>query len=196
MIAAAWLHDTVEDHAPLRHFRRDQVVEGDATLADVVLILTRHDHCFVRVLGEVVGVIERGDMQKPLVRMWLFGFITSSEMLLRERLLLRWPDDAWTARLSAARLNKAQALRDERRRRGQACQLLDCLQFSDLAQVLLDHPDESAAFGFESKAAAKRVIKEFESLRNNLAHAQEIVTYDWAQIARMAQRIETLMVES
>jgi hypothetical protein len=35
------------------------------------------------------------------------------------------------------------------------------------------------------------VIKAFESLRNNLAHAQDIVTYDWAQIARMAQTIET-----
>ena len=183
-------------HAHLRAFRRDQVVEGRASLADVVLVLTRHDHCFVRVLGEVVGVIGRGDMQKPLVRMWLFGFITSSEMLLRERLMLRWPDDTWTQLISAARLNKAQALCDERRRRGQTCELLDCLQFSDLAQVLLEHADERRAFGFESKAAIKRVIKEFESLRNNLAHAQDIVTYDWAQIARMAQRIEALTAES
>jgi hypothetical protein len=80
--------------------------------------------------------------------------------------------------------------RDERRRRGQECQLLDCVQFSDVAQILLDEPQALRAFGFESKAAAKRVIKEFESLRNNLAHAQDIITYDWAQIARMAQTIE------
>jgi hypothetical protein len=180
----------------LRRFRRDQIVDGGASLADVVLVLTRHDYCFVRVLGEVIGVIERSDMQKPLVRMWLFGFITSSEMLLRERLLLRWPEEAWAQRMSATRLTKAQALRDERRRRGQECQLLDCLQFADLAQVLLDDPEELIAFGFESKAVAKRVIKEFQSLRNNLAHAQDIVTYDWAQIARMAQRIEILTDQS
>jgi hypothetical protein len=174
----------------VRRFRRDQVLDGGASLTDVVLVLTRHDHCFVRVLGDVVGVIERGDMQKPLVRMWLFGFITSTEMLLREQTLLRWPSDAWTERMSAARLEKAKALRDERRRRGQECQLLDCVQFSDVAQILLDEPQALRAFGFESKAAAKRVIKEFESLRNNLAHAQDIITYDWAQIARMAQTIE------
>lgn len=183
-------------NAHMRRFRRDQIVAGDTSLADVVLVLTRHDYCFVRVLGEVIGVIERRDMQKPLVRMWLFGFITSIEMMLRERMLLRWPDEAWTRQMSAARLKKAQALRDERRRRSQECQLLDCLQFSDLALALLDDPKELVAFGFESKAMAKRVIKEFESLRNNLAHAQDIITYDWAQIARMAQRMEVLADES
>jgi hypothetical protein len=31
-----------------------------------------------------------------------------------------------------------------------------------------------------------------ESLRNNLAHAQDIVTHDWAQIARMARNLENL----
>ncbi|MCG6966761.1 MAG: hypothetical protein LJE59_09635, partial [Chromatiaceae bacterium] len=136
-------------------------------------------------------VIERGDMQKPLVRMWLFGFVTSTEMLLRERTALRWPDESWTAQMSAGRLAKARALRDERRRRGQECQLLDCVQFADVAQILLDVPEEVLAFGFDSKATVKRAIKEFESLRNNLAHAQDIVTYDWAQIARMAQRMES-----
>ena len=180
----------------VRAFRQDQVVEGSALLTDVVLALTRHDYCFVRVLGEVIGVIERGDMQKPLVRMWLFGFITSTEMLLRERLSERWPEDSWMPRVGKARLGKAQALCEERLRRGQECQLLDCLQFSDLAQVLLEDQEEVRAFGFASKAAAKRAIKEFESLRNNLAHAQDIVTYDWAQIARMAKRMEGYVGET
>jgi hypothetical protein len=179
-----------KDH--VRLFRQDQIVEGTASLTDVVWVLTRHEYCFVRVLQEVIGVIERGDMQKPLVRMWLFGFITSTEMLLRERLLLRWPDEAWTERLTGSRLHKAEALRNERQRRGQECRLMDCLQFSDLAHILLDDPEELSLFGFPSRAAARRAIKEFESLRNNLAHAQDIVTYDWAQIARMAQRMERL----
>jgi len=179
----------------LRHFKHEQVVDGEASLTDVVHVLTRHDYCFVRVLDDIAGVIGRGDMQKPFVRMWLFGFITFTEMQVRERIVLRWPDESWTAHLSAARLQKAQALRDERLRRGQSCQLLDCVQVSDQAQILMTVPEELEAFGFESRSAAKRVIKEFESLRNNLAHAQDIVTYDWAQIARMAQRLEEMAKE-
>jgi len=176
----------------LRPFRKGQLVEGDASLADVVSVLTRHDYCFVRVLDDVVGVISRGEMQKPVVRMWLFGFITTIEMGLRERTGRRWPDGGWEQKLTASRLQKAQALRDERLRRGQECELMDCVQLSDLAKVLLSEPEERAAYGFETAGAAKRVIKEMESLRNNLAHAQDIVTHDWAQIARMARNMEAL----
>ena len=176
----------------LRPFRAGQLVEGDASLADVVSVLTRHDYCFVRVLDDVVGVISRGEMQKPVVRMWLFGFITTVEMAMRERTARRWPDGGWEQKLTASRLQKARALRDERLRRGQDCDLMDCVQLSDLAKVLLSVPEERAAYGFETAGAAKRVIKEVESLRNNLAHAQDIVTHDWAQIARMARNMEAL----
>jgi hypothetical protein len=36
-------------------------------------------------------------------------------------------------------------------------------------------------------------MRDLESLRNNLAHAQDIVTHDWPQIARLAARVEELM---
>ena len=47
-------------------------------------------------------------------------------------------------------------------------------------------------FGFPSKKAARMVCKDLESLRNNLAHAQDIVTHDFTQVARIAQRIESV----
>jgi hypothetical protein len=141
-------------------------------------------------MGDVAGVITRGDMQQPVVRMWLFGIITLTEMDLLERIRTRWPNGDWTRLLSAGRLDKAQALLEERRRRGQHVDLADCLQLSDKAQILLEDEQERAAFGLRTKGAAKRVIKDLESLRNNLAHAQDIVTHDWPQIARLAQHVE------
>jgi hypothetical protein len=56
--------------------------------------------------------------------------------------------------------------------------------------------DQRAAFGFETKGAAQQVVKDLESLRNNLAHAQDIVTHDWPQIARLARRIEDALARS
>jgi hypothetical protein len=70
---------------------------------------------------------------------------------------------------------------------------LDCLQFSDKAQVLLKDDAQLEWMGFRSRNVAKKVLKELESLRNNLAHAQSIVVHDWPQIARMTQRIHFLM---
>ncbi len=177
----------------MRRFARDQVVEAKAPLTEVVQVLTRHNHCFVSSFGSVTGVATRADIQKPVGRMWLFGMITIVEMGLTERIRQTSADCKWSDWVSAARLEKARALLEERRRRGQHCDLLDCVQLSDKAQVLLRVPGELEYFGFKTKGAAKRVIKELESLRNNLAHSQDIVTHDWAQIARITQRIHELV---
>ena len=176
------------DH--LRPFAEGQVIPGEAPLSEVIGILVRYDFCFVTAMGDVGGVITRGDIQKPIVRMWLFGIITLVEMDLAARIRTRWPDGGWTGLLSAGRLDKAQALLLERRRRGQHPDLLDCLQLSDKAMVLMEDAEQLAAFGFTTKGAAQRVLKDLESLRNNLAHAQDIVTHDWPQIARLASRVE------
>ena len=63
---------------------------------------------------------------------------------------------------------------------------------SDKARIAIEHPKILEAFGFASKRSGKQAIKGLESLRNNLAHAQDIVTHDWAQIARMTQRMEEM----
>jgi hypothetical protein len=57
----------------------------------------------------------------------------------------------------------------------------------------MEDEQERAAFGLPTKGAAKRVMRDLESLRNNLAHAQDIVSQDWPQIARLAERVEELM---
>jgi hypothetical protein len=174
----------------LRHFTSDQVITGDAILSDVVHVLTRHDFCFVTMLGEVVGVICRDDINKPMVRMWLFGLITMIEMQLVQMIGKTYPDESWQSMLTPERLEKARAMQAERRRRNQHCSLIDCLQMSDKARIAMAHPRLLESFGFDSKRTARRVVKSLESLRNNLSHAQDIVTHDWAQIARMAQHMQ------
>jgi hypothetical protein len=172
-----------------RDLGADQVLAEDAPLSDVIWVLTRHEHCFVTALGSVVGVITRADIQKPVVRMWLFGMITLVEAELTRRVREVFPGERWTALVTPSRMERARQLRDERARRDQSCDLLDCLQLGDKAAVLLSDPRQLADFGFASRKAAKKVIKELESLRNNLAHAQDIVTHDWPQIARMARNL-------
>lgn len=174
----------------MRHFTTDQVITGDSTLSDVVHVLTRHDYCFISLLGEVVGVICRDDINKPMVRMWLFGLVTMIEMRVAQMIQSNFPDDSWQSAVSEDRLEKAKSMQQERLRRNQHCSLIDCLQLSDKARVAIEQPQMLEAMGFDSRRTAKRVIKSLESLRNNLSHAQDIVMHDWAQIARLSRRIE------
>lgn len=175
-----------------RGFGADQIVDGDASLTDVIHVLNRHNHCFVALLGEVVGYIGRADIERPVVRMWLFGIVTLIELEITEQVRSRWSEDDLAGLLTKGRLTKARELQDERARRGVACSLLDCLQLTDKVQILIQDEEALEYLGFRTKRAVKQVLREMESLRNNLAHAQDIVTYDWAQIVRLVRRIEEL----
>lgn len=178
-----------------RGFKKDQVINGAASFSDVIHVLGRHDHCFVTVLGNVAGVISRDDINKPMVRMWLFGIVTMIEMGLVKLIKELFPEDSWEQKMNDARLQKARDIHKERQRRNLYCDLIDCLQLSDKAQVLISDPKAMKRIGMGSKKTAKRAIKELESLRNHLAHAQDIVQHDWAQIARMSKRIEMSLLQ-
>ena len=104
----------------------------------------------------------------------------------------KYPDDSWQSVIASERLLKAQQMQQERQRRNQHCSLIDCLQLSDKARIAIEHPQILEMFGFDSKRSGKQAIKNLESLRNNLSHAQDIVTHDWAQIARMSQRMNEM----
>lgn len=173
-------------------FRDDQIVGGDASLADVIEVLVRHDFCFIAHLGQISGFIRRQDIQKPVARMWLFGIITVTEMDLTRRIQQTWPDGSWESLLSPGRRERALQLRAHRQAQGQACTLLDCLQLSDKGEIVLQNPTQLAAFGFPTRTSGRQVLRDVESLRNNLAHAQDIVTHDWLQIVRFARALEAL----
>ncbi len=172
-----------------RAFSSDQILSGDSGFAEVIHVLTRHDYCFISILGQIQGVISRNDMNKPYVRMWLFGITTLMEMRITELVRSHFGHREWRELIPESRLKLAQKLQQERTRLNQHCELIDCLQLADKGLLLINDPGLLSRIGFNSKNAAKKVLKQIQSLRNNLAHAQDISTYDWAQIARFSMQM-------
>ena len=99
-----------------------------------------------------------------------------------------------TSELSPARLEGARKLLEERQRRNQQLLLLDCLQFSDKAQIFARSTDLRATTRFASRKQLEKVAKLLQRLRNNLAHSQDIITTDWEAILGLAESLDrTLM---
>ena len=163
-------------------------------MSDVIHVLTLQEYGFISVLGEIAGVFRRDDVNKPIVRMWLFGIITFLEMEVMKIIGQYFPENTWQTVITEERLQLARALQQERRRRGQHSSLLECLQLSDKGKILISNDETLQLIGLESRRAAKKTLREMESLRNNLAHAQDIVSYDWAQIVRLTHRLEETLV--
>ncbi|GAA5177552.1 hypothetical protein GCM10025771_14900 [Niveibacterium umoris] len=177
----------------MQAFAPSQQLAADATLSEVVLALTRHDHVFILEHDQVTSFVGRRQMQGPEVRMWLFGIITGLELMVTEGIRSRGQSLDWSALIGPARLEKARAMQAMRAEAGRPAALLDCLQLSDKLRIALSIDDTPrAVIRGNSKAESQRLIRDLENLRNGLAHAQDIVSHDWAQIARLARRLEEL----
>jgi hypothetical protein len=171
----------------LRPFDEASVLSDTAPLLTVLQELNRTPFLFITAFGTVGGIIKRVDLQKAPVRMWLFGAVTLIELRFAELIEAHCPGDGWKEFLSEARLQKAQALLGERLRRNQSLRLLDCLQFSDKGQIIARNEDIRKLTVFASRRQAEEAVKRLEALRNNLAHAQDILTGDWETIVQLCE---------
>ncbi|HEY5974398.1 MAG TPA: hypothetical protein VIU41_06605 [Geobacteraceae bacterium] len=182
------------DH--LHPFGPDDLVAETDPLQKVVESLAINNQCFVTVLDRVGAIVTLSDLEKPPMRMFLFGMITIQEMIMTRAINEHYGDGSWRQLVSEGRLAKAVELHRERQRRNQDVDLLDCLQFSDKSQILLKNPDfirQLGEIGLTSRKAALQAAKELEALRNNLAHTQEIIPEGWQRIAIFATRLEYLL---
>lgn len=171
----------------------NQIVKDLLPLSDLVLRFEDQRRLFVSMLGQVGGIVSRTDLQKPPVRMWLFGMITLIEMRLNRLITQQYPDGAWCQYLSAGRVEKAEELLSERRRRSQDLDLIDCLQLSDKFQIIAKSKPLREGSRFESRRQLESAAKMLEKLRNNLAHSQDIISSDWETIVGLSQRLDKLI---
>jgi hypothetical protein len=165
------------------------VVSDAVPLPAVLMGLNRAPFLFVSAFGQVGGIITPADLEKPAVRMWLFGIVTLIEMRFTDLIERHCPEEVWKDHLSAARLQKAHDLLAERRRRNQTLRLLDCLQFSDKGQIVARNEDIRKLTIFPSRRQAEEATKRVEDLRNNLAHAQQVLSCDWGTIIQLCELV-------
>jgi hypothetical protein len=168
----------------------DDIVPDTASLVDVVQSLAINEQCFVTILDRVGAIVTLSDLEKPPMRMFLFGLITLVEMEVTDLIRHRYPGDSWHAMISPQRLTKAVELQKERERRGQKPDLIDCLQYGDKGWIISQDLEVRKALGQESRRESRRAVKELENLRNNLAHTQEIIPTGWQRIVVSCSRFE------
>jgi hypothetical protein len=193
---AAWLDaDDVRssEHPILRQFDPGTVLSDTAPLNDVVQSLRLAPHVFVRSLGQIGGHISRRDLQKPAMRMWLFGLITISELRVTRMIDACCPQESWRQYLSEGRVQKAVELQQDRSRRGQAVSLLDCLQFADKGQIVVRDERLREQTRFSSKRQVEDFVSALQDLRNNLAHAQDL-SGDWEVICELATNLQRIVL--
>jgi hypothetical protein len=164
-----------------------RVLSDSAPLLSVLTEMNHASFLFITILGAIGGVITPAHLQKPPVRMWVFGIVTLIEMRCVELIERHCPGDHWKEHLSEGRLQKAQSLLDERARRNQTVRLIDCLQFSDKGQIIARNEEIRQHTIFASRRQAEDASRKLELLRNNIAHAQDLTKDDLETIVELCE---------
>lgn len=177
----------------VKSFDAAHVIADTAIFSEVIVALKERPRLFVSILGSVGGIVTRTDLQKPSVRMWLFGMVTLVEMRFSRLIEIFCPNESWKEFLSDARVQKARELFEERTRRNQQIDLLSCLQLSDKGQIIARNSELRKNMRFESRRRMEDVLKRLERLRNNLAHSQDIVASDWDIILQLSENLDEVL---
>ena len=173
---------TLGDH--LIPFREEDVVQANAPLLDALETLKSPDspddshltqRVFVATWDKVGGIVTFGDLQKAPVRMWLFGLITLTEMQMLRIIRANYPDNCWQEVLRGPRIEYAKGILEDRRRRNEGADLADCLQFCDKRELIVRDQALRQRLGATSRGQLETHLKELERLRDDLAHAQDIL---------------------
>jgi predicted transcriptional regulator len=177
-------------------FLPQDLIAISTPLIKLLPLLKNKTRLFILDCNSVTGIVTQGDLQKSPVRMLLFGLVSLLEMnLLRIIRLYYSSDDSLGDVLTEKRLKTADELLQERRKRNEAMDLFDCLQFCDKRDLILHNPDLIQKLALESKNLGKEFFKKAEDLRNNLAHAQDLVGgSSWFELISLAEGLEKLLI--
>ena len=177
-----------------RIFHPSELITASTPLIELLPILWHRPKIFVLDRNRISGIVTRGDLQKAPVRMLLFGLVTLLEMQLLRLVRIYYPQDSWQVFLKGERVASAKKLWQERQAKNEAITLTDYLQFSDKRELILAKTEIVERLGLKSKRYGERFLKSAETLRNKLAHAQDLVSdSSWPELIELAQGIEALL---
>lgn len=179
----------------MKELTADRLVSDGIALPSLLTFLEARQHAFVLVGSSVAGIVTRADLNKPPVRVYLFGLVSLLEMHLGFWVRRGYPGDSWKAKLSGARLAAANRLLADRRRRNEDVGLFECLQFCDKRDLFVRHPDLSSKLGIRETQEPTNRLKRAESLRNHLAHSQDDIVRgsSWEKVIALVQWVEEVV---
>lgn len=175
-----------------------QNIATDSTpILELLNILSTNFFSFVIESNKVVGIVTRADINKPIVRIYIFGIISLFELHLNFWILEFHNDNSWVNLIPKERIEATNKIYNLRKGNNEELTLLECAQLSDKKEILSKTDDFRNQFRF-SKSGFERLLRSAESIRNELAHSQNsiIANLEWGRFVDAILSIETFLEQS
>jgi CBS domain-containing protein len=192
--------DTLVDNAVSVHTKKitiDQVISDSTPLAQLLNIFREREFAYVNHGSKIVGIITKADINKPPVRVYLFGTLSLFEMHVNTWIKHFYPNDSWFIEIKDVRIDKAKEVYEKRKGKNQDLTLLDCIQLADKREILSKSLDFLKQFGFDKKSFVE-LLKRAEKIRNELVHSQDsiISNLEWSAFVDVLDHVECFLLGS
>jgi hypothetical protein len=171
------------------------LISESTALSDLLGALRQKEFSFVLTGSDVAGIVTRADLNKPPLRLYLFGVVSLLEMHMQYWIERDYANESWKDSLSAGRLKKAADTHRSRKKRKEDIRLIDCLQFCDKRVLLIRKKElrEMLDLGTEHEAAT--MFERAEELRNDLAHSQHDLVggSSWVDQIQLLSKMEAVI---
>lgn len=181
----------------LKVINANLLISDSTPIADIFTALTIRDFAFVLYGKQIIGIITKADINKPPVRIYLFGMISLFEMHLNSWINHFYPGDSWQHKISVNRKKDAWNIYEKRKGKNQDLSLLECLQFCDKRDLLTKSENYIKEFDI-SKRWFDSFVKRVEKIRNELAHSQNsiISNIEWTVFIETVSLLDDFLVRS
>lgn len=170
------------------------LISDSTPISELFSILSEQEFSFVLSGNLISGIITRADINKPPVRIYLFGLLSLFEMHLNAWINHHFTNNSWTEKVPSRRMKKATNLYKIRKGNNQDLSLLECMQMCDKRNLLLIMPPFLEGFGFNGDVFDS-FVKDVEKVRNEIAHSQDsiISNVDWTRLIEIISEAERFL---
>ncbi|WP_139319618.1 hypothetical protein [Stenotrophomonas sp. TD3] len=183
----------VRDH--LRDLSEVSVIPQSMDVVAVLGMLLHRPFVYVAGDAGVEAILTWADINKPMVRVYMFGLISLLEMHLSFWIFKEFSGVGWNSMLSDGRIEAAEKVQRKRRAEGQELALIQCLQLCDKRDLVLRSAKIMGHLGLNSRRSGEKLFKSIETLRNSLAHSQYDLVSDgsWVQLLGLVEQIQRVV---
>ncbi|MCD9853361.1 CBS domain-containing protein [Epilithonimonas sp. JDS] len=175
----------------------ENIISDSTPMSELLDLLSRNGYVFILTKNEVTGIVTKADINKPIVRIYLFGLISLYELHLNYWINKLEDIDNLDKLISGNRFQLAQKIFRERQGQNLDLTILECLQLCDKKEILLRNKEFLGKFSY-SKTRFKDFLENAEKIRNELAHSQSsiIANLTWHSFTRTINDTKQFLLKS
>lgn len=181
----------------IQKFELEVIISDSTPLSELFQILLDKECVYVLSKDSIEGIVTRADINKPIVRIYLFGLISLFELHLNFWITTNYNEESWIKNLNQVRLEMAEKLFEERQGNNNQLTLLECIQICDKRELLKVTDSFIQEFKY-TKSGFERLLKNVEKIRNELAHSQNsiIANVKWSDFVNSIRMVKEFLVQS